>query len=183
MSTCLSGLDLLPTFDDHKKIVAQHIHDYATQSGEVEILEAGCGSGWPYSIPDIKFKLTGVDLDQNALDNRKRQGDLDECILGDLRTAEFHDESFDIIYSRFVLEHIQQAEIVLDNFNRWLKPNGLLIIMFPDRESVYSFFTRNTPFLVHILFKKYILGLKNAGRPGYGPYPTFSDEITGRMIS
>jgi SAM-dependent methyltransferase len=84
MMRVFSDLDLLPTFDDHKKIVAKYIQGYANQSNEVEILEAGCGSGWPYSIPGIKFKLTGVDLDQNALDNRKRRGDLDERILGDL---------------------------------------------------------------------------------------------------
>jgi hypothetical protein len=37
-----------------------------------------------------------------------------------------------------------------------------------------------TPFWVHVLFKKYIQGLKEAGKPGFAPYPTYYHPIVSR---
>ena len=72
-------------------------------------------------------------------------------MLGDLRTVCFARNSFDIIYSAYVLEHVPQTERVLLNFLDWIKPGGLIILKFPDRNSVYGFITRLTPHWVHIL--------------------------------
>jgi SAM-dependent methyltransferase len=124
--------------------------------------------------------LTGIDIDQDALNIRKRGNDLDVAILGDLRTVECCEESFDVIVCNFVLEHIDGAERVLDNFTKWLKPGGVMLITVPDRDSVYGIFTRITPFKAHVLYKRYLIGIKDAGKPGHGPFPTFHDAVIGR---
>ncbi len=101
----------------------------------LSILEAGCGRQWPLHIIS-KYKLTGIDLDPDALKTRVTTiGDLDEAIVGDLLIHDFPSESFDLIYNAYVLEHINGAEKVLANFTRWLKPGGLLLLQIPPRQN------------------------------------------------
>lgn len=159
-------------------IISRYIRDHV-KNGADQILEAGCGRYWLFNLEDIEYTLTGVDLDRDALEVRKEK-DLDIAIFGDLRTVELAPRSFDIIYNSFVLEHVDGAQAVLENFVTWLKPGGLLILLFPNRNSVYGFFTRITPLWVHVAYKRYIKGNKSAGKPGCAPYPTYYDEILTR---
>jgi SAM-dependent methyltransferase len=129
----------------------------------------------------VHYTLTGVDIDEDALNIRKNERrDLDEAIVGDLRSVELEDDKYDVIYDSYVLEHIRDAERVLDNLLRWLRPGGILILRIPNRDSVYGFITRITPLWVHVLFKKYLLGFRDAGKPGLGPFPTVYDKVVSR---
>lgn len=101
--------------------------------------------------------------------------------MGDLRFISLEDNSYDIIYCENVLEHIESAEDVLINFIRWLKPGGDMILIFPNRDSAYAFITRITPFFVHVFYKKHVQGIKNAGKPGYDPYPVYFDRVVSRF--
>src|SRR5690606_33965359 len=131
------------------------------------ILEAGCGNSWQLKLPGVKYVLTGVDLNEDALRIRKcERKDLDGVIHGDLRTVALDADQYDVIYNSFVLEHVQQAEHVLSNFCRWLKPGGILILRIPDPKSVYGFLSRLTPFWFHVFYKRFIAGIKTAGKPG-----------------
>jgi SAM-dependent methyltransferase len=147
----------------------------------LRILEAGCGNKWPLKLT-VPYALTAVDIDVNALEIRKSKvRDIDEVIVGDLRTSDLVPEgSFDVVYNSFVLEHVQGAEQVLDNLFRWLAPGGLLILRIPDRDTVYGFLTRITPFWSHVALKRYVYRMPNAGKPGYDPYPTFSEPVVAR---
>lgn len=177
----LGHLQLLDNRAEEIKLFETSIKEKARSVGKLEILEAGCGRRWPINLADIEYTLTGIDLDRTALEKRKTiQKDLDEIILGDLRKVDLPEGRYDVIYNSFVLEHIMGAEKVLWNFVQWLKPNGLMILRFPDRDSVYGFFARISPFWFHVGYKKYIYGDKNAGKPGYGPYPTFYDSVISR---
>lgn len=148
----------------------------------LRILEAGCGNRWPLNLDGIEYRLIGVDTDTRALEIRRaaaRPGD--EMRYGDLRERNlFAAGSFDAIYNSFVLEHVDGAEGVLENFVYWLAPGGLLILRIPDRDSVFGFLARTTPFWFHVLYKKYVQGMRNAGKPGFDPYPTFHDLVVSR---
>ena len=177
----LPDLNLIDEPKGLRELISQSIRELSERAGHLEILEAGCGRQWPFRMKDANYKLTGVDTDQEALETRqKRKKDLDVGILGDLREVEFDADQFDVIYSNFVLEHIQGAEAVLENFRKWLKPGGLMILTFPDRYSVYGFITRISPFWFHVWYKRYLNGEKNAGKEGFGPYPTYHDPVIGR---
>lgn len=141
--------------------------------GPLRVLEAGCGRYWPLELA-VPYRLTGLDLDPDALAART---DLNEAIVGDLRTVEFPAHSFDIIYSAFVLEHVRGAEQVLRRFVRWLAPGGTLILQVPDRDSAYGFLTRITPMWVHVMIYRHVFGIKEAGTAGHGPYPTYYDRV------
>jgi SAM-dependent methyltransferase len=142
----------------------------------LRILEAGCGRYWPLRL-SVPYTLTGIDADRNALAARS---DLHQAVVGDLRSAEFPPQSFDVIYCSFVLEHVSGAEQVLERFRRWLAPGGVLILKVPDRDSVYGFVTRVTPFWAHVVFYRYVVGYKPAGTPGHGPYRTYYDEVISK---
>ena len=116
----------------------------------------------------------------NFSKNTNNEGDLDRAIIGDLCDMNLDQEEFDIIYCVNVIEHINGAEQVLKNFFTWLKPKGLLILVFPDRNSVFGFITRILPHWVHVLFYKYVKGYSNTGKPGFGPFPTCYDKIVSR---
>jgi SAM-dependent methyltransferase len=169
-----------------KSIEEQHltIGGYLQQranAGEISILEAGCGRKWNFDLRPAKYTITGVDTDTSALNYRQHsEKDLDSVILGDLREVDFPAGSYDIIYNAFVLEHIFGAEKVLLKFKKWLKPGGLLILYIPDPKSAYGFLANLTPHWFHVLFYRYILGQKNAGKPGFAPYSTVYDEVVSR---
>jgi 2-polyprenyl-3-methyl-5-hydroxy-6-metoxy-1,4-benzoquinol methylase len=164
-----------------KNVISEFVNrEFKGRSG-VRILEAGCGNKWDIKVKGFEYIITGVDVDQEALQLRKNiKMDLDEIIVGDLRTVKMPKSEYNLLYNSFVLEHIDGAEGVLDNFRDWLKPGGVMILKIPDRNTVYGFLTRMTPYNFHVLVKKYIYGQQNAGKPGYGPYPTYHDEIISR---
>jgi SAM-dependent methyltransferase len=157
------------TAAEEQALIKRHL-----SKDHLTIIEAGCGRAWPKEIANPTFTLIGVDLDQKAADARK---DLSRLIVGDIRTVDLPNEAADVVYSAYVLEHVQGAERALRNFVNWLKPGGVMIILVPDRDSVYGFITRMTPHWVHIAYWRYLGGFKNAGRPGYGPYPTVHEPI------
>lgn len=169
------------SFKQEIELLEEYVKQQASKNEVLHILEAGCGRAWPLNMDGIKFHLTGVDTDTKALEIRKSKSkDLHEIIEGDLREVELEENKFDIVYSSFVLEHIDGAEIVLDKFQKCLKPGGVLILRFPDRDSGFGFVARMTPFWMHVFYKKYLLGNPNAGKPGFDPYPVFYDNVVSQ---
>jgi SAM-dependent methyltransferase len=167
----------LGRYEDVMSTIAYHIKEKENTGNSINLLEAGCGRGWAVDLTKINCRLTGIDIDKNALDRRK---DLDEAILGDLKSASLKENYFDVIFSYNVLEHIDGAERVLSNFIKWLKPGGVMILRFPNRDSVRGFLTNITPFWFHVFYKKYFAKYKNAGKPGFDPYPTVFDKVVSR---
>lgn len=177
----MSQLKLFSSYKEEDDLLESHVKNLFDGKSELSILEAGCGQHWPLKLGELKYKLTGVDLDQEALAYRVNiSKDLDEAIVADLRNLDLGNRKFDVIYNAFVLEHVENAVLVLENFARWLKPGGLVILKVPDRNSAFGFLTNMTPFWFHVAYHKFILGRKNAGEPGYGPYPTYYDQIVSR---
>jgi SAM-dependent methyltransferase len=152
-------------------------------SGPLQILEAGCGRhAWPLNLDGVSYRLTGIDLDAQALENRVATiGDLHEAILGDLSVkGTIAENRYDVIYSSFVLEHIRDAEGALENMLRGLKPGGILLLRMPDRDSVFGWTVRHTPFSAHVAYYRYFLGAADAGKPGHAPYPTYYAPVVSR---
>jgi SAM-dependent methyltransferase len=177
----MKKIKLLKNWDEDCRLVEKYIKQKAIDRSPLHILEAGCGQYWHLDLKRIQFTLTGVDIDKGALQLRRTQcNDLNEMIVGDLRSVDLEKNRYDVIYNSYVLEHIDGAERVLDKFANWLKPGGILILRIPDRNSVRGFVTRVTPFWFHIFYNKYILRFRDTGKPGFGPYPTFYDPIVSR---
>lgn len=174
-------LQLVDSWEQDNAVIKEFVGALRKTGEPIDILEAGCGNQWDLDLTGITYVLTGIDRDKAALDIRKNiSKDLDRIIVGDLCDAVMDPEGFDVIYNAFVLEHIDNADIVLRNFVRWLRPGGLMIIRIPDPMSVQGFITRITPHWFHVFYYKYVLRDPHAGLPGYAPYPTCYHPVVSR---
>jgi 2-polyprenyl-3-methyl-5-hydroxy-6-metoxy-1,4-benzoquinol methylase len=163
------------------ELIQKYIKEKAETVDILQIMEAGCGRKWPIDLTGIQYVLTGVDRDEVALELRKNiKKDLHKAIVGDLLTVSIP-QKFDIIYNAYVLEHIEEAEKVLSIFDKWIKNQGIIILLIPDPHSVRGFITRFTPHWFHVFCYKYILKIKNAGEKGYAPYPTYYSPVVSRV--
>jgi SAM-dependent methyltransferase len=167
------------TWDEEVKLFSSTI---TSLTGPLEILEAGCGREWPLDLTGVEYRLTGVDLDADALKSRvDTVGDLDDAIIGDITApGTIQPGRCDVIYSSFVLEHIPDAEGALVNMVNGLKPGGLLLLRIPDRHSIYGWTARHTPFAVHIAYYRHFVRYRDAGKPGHPPYPTYYGPLISR---
>ena len=174
-------LKLIEDRTQEHELIEGLIKEKASKGEPIQILEAGCGRSWPFKLEGIQYVLTGVDMDKDALEMRKNTlSDLHEAIEGDLCSVDLEEDKYDVIYCSYVLEHVERADLVMKNFAKWAKPNGLIIIRIPDPYSVQGFITRITPHWFHVFYYRFILERKNAGKPGYGPYPTYYNPIVSR---
>jgi len=178
----MDSLRIAPSPTYAREMIGARILEHAAQiGGEIEILEAGCGRNWNIDLGGISYRITGIDVDAEALRYREEiVNDLDVAIVGDLRTVDFQKGSFDVVFSAFVLEHISGAAQVLDRMVDALKPGGLLILRTPDGKSVYAFLARLLPFWTHVLYKRIADHDKLAGKPGHPPYRVVYDDIVAR---
>jgi SAM-dependent methyltransferase len=104
-------------------------------------LDFGCGVGRMARPLASHFQAyTGVDISEPMLAQaREWNRDCSRCrfilnTAGDLRA--FDSASVDLIYSRFVLQHLPSRALVesyLRDFIRLLKPGGLLVFQLPSR--------------------------------------------------
>jgi ubiquinone/menaquinone biosynthesis C-methylase UbiE len=104
-------------------------------------LDFGCGVGrMARSLASHFESYTGVDISEPMIAQaREWNFDCTQCrfilnTTGDLRV--FDNASFDLIHSRFVLQHLPSRALVesyLRDFIRILKPGGLLVFQLPCR--------------------------------------------------
>lgn len=66
-------------------------------------------------------------------------------VLGDLRTIPLPPRRFDIVCSVHLLDRVEHAELVLDRLVAALRPNGLLLLRFRDRECAAGLLERILP--------------------------------------
>lgn len=177
----LDPLPVLASWRERDAMLAACIRQRARPDRPLAILEAGCGLHWGLDLDGVAYTLTGLDVDAAALAYRAhRVRDLDMAVRGDLRTVALAAETYDVIYCSYVLEHIDDAQHVLTQFVRWLRPGGLLLIAVPDRESAFGFLARLTPFWLHVLYKRHVQGYRQAGQPGHAPFRTWYHPVIAR---
>ena len=119
-----------------------------------KILDLGCGRG-EFLRGFIRCGLNGYGVDQSTI--AKSICPEAEILQSDLENEPlpYNDNTFDIVFSKSVLEHFYFPEKLVIEIYRIVKPNGLVITMVPDWESVYKTFyedyTHRTPFTVNSL--------------------------------
>lgn len=145
----------------------------------VEVLEAGCGSLTRIVRMD-NFQITGIDISQKQLD---RNNQISKKICGDIQKYKFDNQSFDLIISYYVLEHLKYPKEALKNFTQALKPNGLIVLALPNLWSVKGLVTKLTPTDFHVWYYRHILKKENAGKDDIGPFKTYlKKEVTPSNI-
>lgn len=104
------------------------------------ILVAGAGLGYEAVLINQEFqqKTVGVDLNIDSNNLFPKSGDL-LLQRQDLTSLAFRSNSFDLVYSYHVLEHVVDHLAVLKEIHRVLKPGGVLFIGFPNKNRLISY--------------------------------------------
>jgi len=135
---------------DYPDRLAQYLFTrYGIQSGH-KLLDIGCGRG-EFLRGFIQCGVQGFGVDRSRAAQKY-------CPQAELRTADleksplpYDDNTFDVVYSKSVIEHFYYPEKLVSEIFRVLKPGGLVITLCPDWEFNYRIYfedyTHRTPFM------------------------------------
>jgi SAM-dependent methyltransferase len=114
------------------------------------ILDLGCGGGllFPHDYRGQQRRVVGVDLDDAIWQNRI----VDDGVVAVAEKLPFADGSFDLVYSRYVFEHLPDPGEALREIARVLAPGGHCIILTPNIRHYVPLIARLTPTGFHKLF-------------------------------
>ena len=105
------------------------------------VLDFGCGSGYgTHMMAAVSGHIIGVDIASEAVDYAKKHYWADnleyQCVArADQKPLPYADESFDVVLSFQVIEHIRNTGPYLNELHRVLKPGGVFICATPDRST------------------------------------------------
>lgn len=149
---------------DHTE-VERRLLDAALRPGTVA-LDAGCGRTTRLrNYRDRIVRLVGVDVDEEA---GRANRYLDDFVPGDLDEAlPFADESFDLVYANFVVEHLEHPERTFAEWRRVLRPGGHLVLLTSNRANPLMAAADRLPRRARLAIKR-----RGAGAADRDVYPT-----------
>lgn len=115
-------------------------------------LDAGCGKG-SHLGKTYREKTVGVDSGDRIAQNK----DIDRKVICNLEALPFKGASFDIITSRFVVEHLRRPRVAFREFSRVLRPGGALVIWTTNLMNYMMVISLITPNSFHSLLKTKLL--------------------------
>jgi 2-polyprenyl-3-methyl-5-hydroxy-6-metoxy-1,4-benzoquinol methylase len=137
------------------EVIAQRLRKslQARNGGDpVTILDFGCGTGVLFAeSSQLADRVYGVDIVLDAARMLVDEWKLDKVTL--LTPAEAESavapKSVDVILAAEVLEHVEPLRPTMEQFRRWLKPDGLLLVTLPTENALYRFGRRLSGFSGH----------------------------------
>lgn len=98
-----------------------------------KILEIGCGEGSKLSQIGLKSaELFGVDISEQAIKLAKKKFPKINFLIGDSEKLPFESNFFDLTYSAFTLEHLENPQKVIEEQIRVTKKRGKLAFIAPN---------------------------------------------------
>ena len=96
---------------------------------EAKILKADCFNEARNVFPVVPLYRNAicVEINQDLVNEAKEKGI--NAVLGDIRNLSFEDESFDLVVDLSTIDHIWEVEKVIKEYNRVLRPKGILLIV------------------------------------------------------
>lgn len=129
-----------------------------------EFIDVGCGAGYALRRAVAELKCRGAGIDPQPGEhgvgryNKEKCNDLN-VIKGVSENIPFADETFDVVYSSHVLEHVDDEQKALLEMKRILKTDGILIIGMPTAAMAWVNFFSNILFTTHMRVFNVILKL------------------------
>ena len=101
------------------------------------LLDVGCGRGrWLAYLRDHShFTVEGVEPSPEAAEHARKERGLN-VRTGDLMSAGYQDETFDVVYVRNVLEHIAEPRTFVGEIHRILRSGGVAVVHVPNDASI-----------------------------------------------
>lgn len=161
-------------FQDYRILNIFHI--YRPNKNE-RILDIGCGWGTiSFAISFLCKEVIGLDYSQKSIDNCNAllKDNNIKFICADAQNTGFDSESFDVIISADLFEHLypEVYENVLDECNRLLKKKGKLVIWTPNKVHI-----------LEILKNKNIILKKDISHVDYKSMDRLLESLTKRNFA
>lgn len=133
------------------------------------VLNLGAGPATRSPVRTLRgevAEVVGADIDPIVLDNPE----CDRAVLIENGTVPLPDAQFDLIYSDFVLEHVEKPSEFLAEVFRLLKDGGSFMFRTPNLYHYVALISRFTP---HWFHKKVANKVRNLDDDAHEPWPTF----------
>lgn len=147
-----------------------------TLNGDSLVLDLGAGAGIveQMNFRGVAQKVCGVDLDDRVLENPY----LDEAKLATAERLPYENDTFDVVFSDNVLEHLDNPNSVFAEVSRVLKPGGRFLVKTPNKFHYVAVIATITPHRLH----RYIN--KRRGRKEADTFPTrYKANSKGTLMS
>jgi SAM-dependent methyltransferase len=138
-----TGERCVPWTDD-VQVIYEHLSRYHFAAGPVtgrRVVDVGSGEGYGAALlAATAAEVLGIELDPASVEHARRthrRSNLDFVQGSVLDLGSYGGRRFDVAICFEVLEHLQEQELLLENIERSLDDEGLLLISTPDRD-VYS---------------------------------------------
>ena len=126
-----------------------------------QFIDVGCGAGYTLkkATEDLQCKGVGIDPEPGAhgvgrySDNNHESL---EIIEGSAENIPFEDQTFEVVFSSHVLEHVNDEQKSLREMKRVLKDDGILIIGMPTALMSWINLFSNLIFTTHIRIYNFI---------------------------
>jgi SAM-dependent methyltransferase len=117
---------------------------------DVAALDAGAGRGlmYPYDYREIVGRMAGADTDPAVMEN----ANLSDRVIADLAHLPYEEGVFDLVFSKYVFEHLERPLPVMRELRRVMKPGGHLLIHTPNRWHYVAIAATLTPTSFHAWF-------------------------------
>jgi len=115
---------------------------------KTKILDAGCGTGWHTHTLSKKYNIVGVDRSINMLKKARKLNAKHLLKLGNIMNNKLFkkDEFSHILCLYFTLYYMDNINRLFKNFNRWLLPNGFVVVHLVDRDNFDPLLSATSPF-------------------------------------
>lgn len=190
------ALSRLPEGRNYAITLKSRIEGFARGKSGIRLLEVGAAAGsLTIALNDIGYICTGVEPDADALRTaRELAHQLNRpcpVIGGCAEKIPFPDESFDIVISNSVLEHVSDIDTCFREISRILVPGGLFWFETASSMSPFQHEIRNFPLFGWYpdSLKKRIMWWAVRNRPdlvGHTATPAinwFSDRLAQRKLA
>jgi ubiquinone/menaquinone biosynthesis C-methylase UbiE len=157
------------------------IEDYYLAGAEDLVLVAGAGSGQEALLiaAELNLKTLGVDLNIDVAVAGSRHSKV-SLQRQDISSLAFLNGVFSIIYCYHVLEHVDDAPMVLTELHRVLKPGGVLFIGFPNKHRLLSYIgtSQKVTFVEKVGWnlQDYLYRIRGRFENRYGAHAGFSEK-------
>jgi SAM-dependent methyltransferase len=148
------------TFETSHTEVEARMLEQALVAG-ARVLEAGCGRTTRLAAFRNRIaELVGVDLDAEG---GSENAALDRFVVADLcDRLPFDDQTFDLVYANFVVEHLPFPEVAFREWRRVLRPGGSVVLLTSNRANPVLFAAQALPQGARVAVKR--LGPRAAER-------------------
>lgn len=117
------------------EILASALPDLKNNQSTIKLLDVGCGDGVLLFLLQKKYgnaiELYGVDSSKEALAIAQQKIPSAHLSQNEVYQTDFPNESFDIVLSSDVIEHVCHPEKMLAEIQRVAKKNGVIIVGTP----------------------------------------------------